>query len=160
MVTAILTFIVVMLIWCFIWAVMGIDLNDGAMLFMIITAIILAVVVPFGIGEKIPYTSNTITQPIVSIYENQVGDQVYLKTIPGSKLVYWLMEDGVPREQTISAGYVEQVVIEDGKPYIETTKFSFAKKWYKLFAFSDKNDIVVFHVPQTGVETDIISFIK
>jgi hypothetical protein len=70
------------------------------------------------------------------------------------------MENGVPREQTVSAGNVQKVVIENVSPYVETTKFLFKEQWYKLFVFSPKSDVTVFHVPQTGIEADINSFLK
>lgn len=161
MVGVILVFILVMVFWSFVLYFLDLDVDDTSVFVGCILGLILAFAVPYYMGTKSSfYTAEISTQPVVSIYADKEGDQVYLKTLSGSKLVYWIMEDGVPREQIAFAKSIKQVVFEDSNPYVETTNFSFAKKWYKLFMFDDKSDVYVFYVPESGIESDIGSFLK
>jgi hypothetical protein len=122
---------------------------------------IIGVLIAFMIGSRVQYRPTTTTEPIVSIYTNSGGSEIYLRAISGSNLLYRVMDDGgVPREQTIAADNVQKVVIENVSPYIETTKFLFKETWYMWFAFSTKSEITVFHLPQEGIEMDINSFLK
>ncbi|TRZ51052.1 hypothetical protein D4S03_05730 [bacterium] len=159
------TVIVVMIVFALLVFVgfsflFDVDLVEGWMGPILVVGCVIGILMAIGIGDKVPYVQTTTPQPMVSIYTNQSGSEIYLKAITGSQLLYRVMDNGVPRERTISAGNVKSVVMEDVSPYVETTKFLFKEKWDKYFAFSSKNDVVVFHVPQKGIEADINSFLK
>jgi len=125
-----------------------------------IMGIVVGLFVTLGISSCVSYVPVLKTQPIISIYMNQSEDEIYLKAISGSQLIYWIDEDGLPREHTVSVSRVEEVKIESVSPYLEITSYLFKKEWYKYFAFSTKGDEYVFHVPATGLEADINDLLK
>lgn len=137
------------------------ELGSFLMAVSCLVALLIGAAVAFWIGGKVQYVQTTPTiQPLVSIYTNQSGNEIYLKAVSGSALIYRIMENDVPREKTIGTNSVTKVVTEDVKPYMETSKYLFKQNWYEWFVFSPKNDIVIFHVPQAGIETDINALLK
>lgn len=158
MVTAIVIGILVMgLVGALLEASMDID---TAMLIGLVAGVIAAFVVPYWIGRQVSYIPDTEIQPMVSIITNSNEEEIYLKAISGSELIYWIDEDGLPREQTILVGNVNDIKIEPISPYLETTTYLFKEEWYKYFMFSSHHDEYVFHVPVTGVEANIFDLLK
>ena len=125
--------------------------------------IIIGILLAFGIGSHLPTIPTTEKQPIVSIYTDQNQNEIYLKVMNdgGTYLLYNVMDNGVLRDRTLSIGSNKISVVYDNiDPYLVTTTFAFKESGYSWFGFLNKKKSFAFHVPETGVEADINSFLK
>jgi len=151
----------VIVVVAFIGAVWIFDDYPKSFYSLVFTTLLLIVAfwVPTAIGNKLPYVETVTSRPIVSVYTDQSGNEIYLKAISGSKLVYRVMENDVPREKTISFSSIKEVVFDDDKPHLDMVKVSFKEWLYWLFAFPLKDGYSVFYVPKTGVVMDISTIV-
>jgi hypothetical protein len=116
------------------------------------------------VAASLPIVVNAERTELIPIYQDQNGDEIYVKSINevvegviGIHFLYRTEKDGIPRDRTIFSKARVEIAFDlpnGQKPYLETVSTRFVNAWH-VWLTNAPPTRYIFHLMKENAEIDI-----